>query len=66
MKPEELKAIRKLAGLSREKFAAHLGCSASSIYLWETGKQQINRLTGAGIRTLAKKLRNQFDKLRQV
>ena len=53
MKPEELKAIRKLTGLSREIFARYLGCSQASIYLWETGKQQIRPLTAAGIRTLA-------------
>ncbi len=36
--PAEVRALRARMGMTRERFARHLGVSPGSIFLWETGR----------------------------
>lgn len=36
--PDEIKALRKRAGLTQEEFAAEIGTTARTIHRWETGQ----------------------------
>lgn len=39
----QLRAAREYTGLSREKVAARIGCSAKTIERWEKGKTPVRR-----------------------
>ena len=49
MTPEQVKALRKRAGLSQEDFGAELGVSTQTICHWEKGK---HRPVSLGLRKL--------------
>jgi ribosome-binding protein aMBF1 (putative translation factor) len=36
--PQQIRAARARLGMTREKFAQHVGVSPGSIFLWETGR----------------------------
>jgi DNA-binding transcriptional regulator YiaG len=40
MTPEEIKDLRKKAGLTQEEFAEEIGVSTMSVNCWEKGKRQ--------------------------
>ena len=50
MKPSEVRALRARMGMTREKFARHLGVSPGSIFLWETGRAQPRAGSAARLR----------------
>lgn len=44
MTPEEIQAIRKMYGISQERFAALLGTTVVTVNRWENGKTKPSRL----------------------
>ena len=50
VKPSEVRALRARMGMTREKFARHLGVSPGSIFLWETGRAQPRAGSAARLR----------------
>ncbi len=53
MQPEELKAIRKVLGLTQHAFATELGMSRKAVGEMEGGKAPIERRTELAARYLA-------------
>ena len=50
MQPEELRAYRKLLGMSRVEFGEAIGYNSHYIYLLETGRNDISEQTERKIR----------------
>lgn len=50
MTSEELKDLRKSAGLTQESLAFVLNLSGGTIRSWESGRNPIKPLTGVGIK----------------
>ena len=57
MSPEEIKAIRLDAGLSRAEFARLLEVSPQSVSMWERGGSSVNAINERKILNTAKKSR---------
>lgn len=58
MTPEEIKAIRLDAGLSRAEFARLLEVSPQSVSLWERGGCSVNTFNERKILNTAKKIKD--------
>lgn len=52
--PAEVRALRSRMGMTRERFARHLGVSPGSIFLWETGRATPRAASAVRIREQAK------------
>ena len=63
MKPEDLKAYRKLLGMSRKDFAKKVDYSEHYIYLLETGKNAITEKTERQIRKFLDAERESFTEI---
>jgi DNA-binding transcriptional regulator YiaG len=50
VKPTEVRALRSRLGMTRERFARHLGVSPGSIFLWETGRARPRAGSAARLR----------------
>lgn len=60
MKPEELRAYRKLLGMSRVEFGKAIGYNSHYIYLLETGRNDISEQTERKIRKYLNSERETF------
>jgi DNA-binding transcriptional regulator YiaG len=52
--PAEVRALRSRMGMTRERFARHLGVSPGSIFLWETGRATPRAASAARIHAQAR------------
>jgi len=52
MKPEELKALRKQAGLTQEQLAGLLNKSRMTIQRWESGRVKLDKTKALAIRAV--------------
>jgi DNA-binding transcriptional regulator YiaG len=48
--PAAIRALRARMGMTRERFARHLGVSPGSIFLWETGRARPRAASAARLR----------------
>ena len=55
MKPEEFKALRDKAGMTREEMATALGVSFFAVYSYETGRRSILERTVKDLREIMAK-----------
>ncbi|MCM3093829.1 MULTISPECIES: helix-turn-helix domain-containing protein [unclassified Cytobacillus] len=63
MKPEGLKAYRKLLGMSRKEFGLKVGYNEHYIYLLETGRNEITEKTDRQIRKYLDAERESFTEI---
>jgi len=55
MTPSDLRSIRREAGLSMNGLARLLGVTSHAVYMWESGRRGISKVTEIAVRAVISK-----------